>query len=48
MPSTLTGTIDRRFGDPQAGPTPWPEVARVLESAELLWLTTVRTDGRRT
>jgi PPOX class probable F420-dependent enzyme len=44
-PQTL-GTIDRRFSDPEAGPTPWADVARVLRDAELYWLTTVRADGR--
>jgi general stress protein 26 len=38
--------IDSRFSDPDAGPTPWPDAARVLEHAELYWLTTVRADGR--
>lgn len=38
--------LDRRFSDPAAGPTPWPEAARVLDEAELYWLTTVRADGR--
>src|SRR2546423_1163422 len=41
-----TAEIDRRFSDPEAGPTPWSEAARVLEQAELYWLTTVRPDGR--
>ena len=41
-----TAKIDRRFSDPEAGPTPWADVAHVLESAELYWLTTVRADGR--
>ena len=41
-----TATIDRRFGDPEATPTPWPEAAAALERAELYWLTTVRADGR--
>jgi hypothetical protein len=41
-----TAAIDRRFSDPDAGPTPWSDVARVLEHAELYWLTTVRADGR--
>ena len=39
-------TLDSRFSDPEAGPTPWSEVADVLERAELYWLTTVRADGR--
>jgi hypothetical protein len=41
-----TAEIDRRFSDPEADPTPWPNTLRVLERAELYWLTTVRTDGR--
>ena len=39
-------TFDSRFSDPAAGPTPWSDAARVLEGAELYWLTTVRSDGR--
>jgi nitroimidazol reductase NimA-like FMN-containing flavoprotein (pyridoxamine 5'-phosphate oxidase superfamily) len=38
--------IDRRFSDPEAGPTPWADAAAALEGAELYWLTTVRADGR--
>jgi len=38
--------IDRRFSDPDAGPTPWSEAIAVLERAELYWLSTVRSDGR--
>jgi general stress protein 26 len=38
--------FDSRFSDPAAGPTPWSDAARVLEEAELYWLTTVRADGR--
>jgi len=38
--------IDRRFSDPEAGPTPWPDAERVLARAELYWLSTVRADGR--
>src|SRR3954454_6312163 len=38
--------IDRRFSDREAAPTPWSEAARVLEQAELYWLSTVRSDGR--
>ena len=38
--------IDKRFSDPAAEPTPWADTARVLEQAELYWLTTVRADGR--
>jgi general stress protein 26 len=46
MKSDATTQIDRRFSDPEAGPTPWPEALHVLEHAELYWLTTLRTDGR--
>jgi len=38
--------LDTRFSDAAAEATPWPEVERVLEQAELYWLTTVRADGR--
>ena len=41
-----TAAIDARFSDPKAGPTPWSDAARVLQDAELYWLTTVRADGR--
>jgi general stress protein 26 len=45
--STLpNGALDRRFSDPAAGATAWPEAADALERAELYWLTTVRADGR--
>jgi general stress protein 26 len=37
---------DVRFGDPESPPTPWPEARRVLETAELFWISTVRSDGR--
>jgi len=45
MPDPVT-EIDRRFSDPDAEPTAWDETRRVLESAELFWITTVRADGR--
>ena len=37
---------DVRFGDPDAPPTTWTEVQRLLETAELFWICTVRSDGR--
>jgi hypothetical protein len=46
MTSDPIGQFDSRFSDPAAGPTPWSEASRVLEAAELYWLTTVRADGR--
>jgi nitroimidazol reductase NimA-like FMN-containing flavoprotein (pyridoxamine 5'-phosphate oxidase superfamily) len=44
--SAPTAKFDSRFSDPAAGPTPWSDAERVLEEAELYWLTTVRADGR--
>jgi nitroimidazol reductase NimA-like FMN-containing flavoprotein (pyridoxamine 5'-phosphate oxidase superfamily) len=38
--------IDSRFSDPDAVATPWDETRRVMEEAELFWLSTVRVDGR--
>ncbi len=46
MRTDPTAEIDRRFSDPEAGPTPWPDATRALQIAELYWLTTVRGDGR--
>ena len=39
-------TMDTRFSDPDAVATPWNETRRVLETAELVWIVTVRADGR--
>ena len=38
--------IDSRFSDPDAIATEWDETRRVLEMAELFWISTVRADGR--
>ena len=38
--------LDARFGDPEAVPTPWSDVLRMIEQAELFWISTVRADGR--
>jgi nitroimidazol reductase NimA-like FMN-containing flavoprotein (pyridoxamine 5'-phosphate oxidase superfamily) len=38
--------LDPRFSEPDAVPTPWPDVLAVLEGAELFWISTVRRDGR--
>ena len=46
MKSDPTAEIDTRFSDPEASPTPWPDVLHVFADAELYWLTTVRADGR--
>lgn len=38
--------IDTRFSEPDAVATTWAQTRRVLEEAQLFWLTTVRADGR--
>jgi general stress protein 26 len=38
--------IDARFSDPNAVATRWDDTRRVLETAELFWISTVRADGR--
>ena len=38
--------LDPRFGEPDATPTPWEVVRQLLESAELFWISTVRSNGR--
>src|SRR6266567_5881253 len=39
-------TLDTRHSGPRGGVTPWDQTRRVLETAELFWLSTVRADGR--
>src|SRR5438132_14049555 len=39
-------TLDTRHGVPRGGVTEWDETRRVLETAELFWISTVRADGR--
>jgi general stress protein 26 len=39
-------TLDSRFSGPGASATSWEHTVRVLEAAELFWITTVRADGR--
>jgi general stress protein 26 len=41
-----TTSLDTRFSDSAATPTPWDDTLRTLEAAELFWITTVRADGR--
>jgi general stress protein 26 len=38
--------LDARFSDQDAVATDWEETRRVLERAELFWISTVRADGR--
>jgi len=42
-PATI---LDPRYSDRGAVATTWDETRRVLEQAELFWITTVRADGR--
>jgi len=39
-------TLDARFSDPNAAATSWNDTVRILEAAQLFWITTVRADGR--
>lgn len=41
-----TAQLDTRFSDQDAVATDWDEVRRLLETAELFWISTVRADGR--
>ena len=38
--------LDTRFSQPGSFATTWTDTQRVVESAELFWITTVRADGR--
>jgi general stress protein 26 len=44
--TTPVTTIDQRFSAPAAVAVSWAETLKVLEQAELFWITTVRADGR--
>lgn len=44
--STPVTKLDQRYSDSQAVATGWEETRKALESAELFWISTVRTDGR--
>jgi nitroimidazol reductase NimA-like FMN-containing flavoprotein (pyridoxamine 5'-phosphate oxidase superfamily) len=39
-------TLDTQHSGPHGVATSWEETRRVLETAELFWLSTVRADGR--
>jgi hypothetical protein len=45
MPTPVT-TLDERYSEPGAVATEWNETRRVLESAQVFWISTVRPDGR--
>ena len=38
--------LNTDFSSPEAVARPWPEVERALTTAEMFWISTVRTDGR--
>lgn len=38
--------IDPRYSDPNAVATQWTEALRLIEAADLFWISTVRADGR--
>jgi nitroimidazol reductase NimA-like FMN-containing flavoprotein (pyridoxamine 5'-phosphate oxidase superfamily) len=44
--NTPVTALDRRYSEPDAEAAGWDETRRVLESAELFWISTVRADGR--
>lgn len=39
-------TLDTRYSEDRAQPTPWAHAVDLLERAELFWISTVRPDGR--
>jgi hypothetical protein len=39
-------SLDLRYSDPDAAATGWDETRRVLEEAQVFWISTVRSDGR--
>ncbi|MFA1543970.1 pyridoxamine 5'-phosphate oxidase family protein [Actinomadura monticuli] len=41
-----TPRLDERFSDPGTRPVPWATTREALDSAQLFWITTVRSDGR--
>ena len=46
MQNPITTIDPLHSGAPDAVATPWEETRRVLETAEIYWLATVRADGR--
>lgn len=39
-------SIDHEYSSPNATATPWSDAEKMLDSAEIFWLSTVRPDGR--
>lgn len=46
MTAPTDSTLDPRFSDPGATATTWEQTRHALESAQLFWISTVRSDGR--
>jgi predicted pyridoxine 5'-phosphate oxidase superfamily flavin-nucleotide-binding protein len=46
MSTPATTTLDKPYSNPSATAVQWEETRRVLETAELFWVSTVRADGR--
>jgi nitroimidazol reductase NimA-like FMN-containing flavoprotein (pyridoxamine 5'-phosphate oxidase superfamily) len=47
MPAPIpVATLDTRYSSRDAVPVPWDEARRLLETAELSWIASVRPDGR--
>lgn len=46
MPGPVQTTLDQRYSGSTAVAATWEDTVRVLETAELAWITTVRADGR--
>ena len=44
---TMPTTLNEHFSEPGATATSWEDARKLLESAELFWIATVRADGRR-
>jgi uncharacterized pyridoxamine 5'-phosphate oxidase family protein len=38
--------VDARFSSPDPAAVPWRDATRVLDEAQVYWISTVRTDGR--
>jgi general stress protein 26 len=46
MTTPVTTALDPRYSHPDAVATGWDETCRVLEQAQVFWISTVRSDGR--
>ncbi len=44
--STPVTAIEQRYSDPDATAVSWEETRKLLQTAELSWISTVRADGR--